>query len=67
MGLDILGRSDCNAALENPAESMSNNGAEAKEISGAVPESLVLESSSSFGSTTSSISMSNEGQLLDPL
>ncbi|XP_027076371.1 protein PAL OF QUIRKY-like isoform X2 [Coffea arabica] len=59
MGLDILGRSDCNAALENPAESMSNNGAEAKEISGAVPESLVLETSSSFGSTSSSISMSN--------
>lgn len=59
MGLDILGRSDCNAALENPTESLSYNGTEAKESSGAVPESLVLETSSSFGSTSSSISMSN--------
>ncbi|XP_071917129.1 protein PAL OF QUIRKY-like [Coffea arabica] len=67
MGLDILGRSDCNVALENPAKSMSNNDAEAKEISGAVPESLVLESSSSFGSTSSLVLMSNEGQLLGPL
>ncbi|KAL3525490.1 hypothetical protein ACH5RR_013862 [Cinchona calisaya] len=59
MGLDILGGSDCNAALENQAERLINNGAETKELGGAVPESLVLETSSSFGSTSSSISMSN--------
>ncbi|KAL3527013.1 hypothetical protein ACH5RR_011669 [Cinchona calisaya] len=59
LGLDILGRSGCNGSLENQAESLNNSGGEAKEMSGSLPESLVLETSSSFGSTSSSISMSN--------
>lgn len=69
LALDIGGSPDSNVLLETQVESLSNsgtgvvgggssNGVESKETAG-VPESLVLETSSSFGSTSSSISMSN--------
>ncbi|CAI9110641.1 OLC1v1010702C1 [Oldenlandia corymbosa var. corymbosa] len=60
MGLDNMVRPDGNVASEAQIESLGNTGGcEAKEIGGTVPESFVLETTSSFGSTSSSISMSN--------